>query len=263
MEKVDINEIKKALELSPVEGEIFAFILDYGRIKSVEIRKSLHLDRAQFYRALSLLESKGLVIIGGTARKQVVELEDIDNIGRVLHEKKSQIENAEKSLTDILTNLKNTRDDRYQRGNVEIISGKDAYLRSMQSVLKGGGKILRDITPDSKTLYKMAGSEQEYKKIVSKIKKERISKKIAIKILFDNQARVIDKHSENSQKDLKEVRMLDRNLKLDCYLNTCGTKTLFYTKDVDGSWGIIIKDELITKLLNSLFDVLWEQSKGI
>lgn len=261
--KVNVHSITSTFGLTNSESEVFEYLLEYGDIKAVDLRKNLHIDRAPFYRTLAELESKNLIVISGTLRKQIVRLQNIDSISQVIASKKTELESAEKSLKSFQANMKELRDTRYHKDNVEIFSGTDAYMQSMRAVLLGGGKILRDITPDSGTLYKMAGSKESYEKVVKSIKAERLRKKIAIQILFDNQAKDIDEHSATNRQTLKETRVFGGNLKLDCYLNTCGSRSLFYTKDATGSWGIIIKDPLIANLLNSLFDVIWQLSKPL
>lgn len=261
--ELNIHSLVNSFRLSQSESEIFEYLLQYGAIKAVELRKILHLDRAPFYRTLSMLEAKNLLVVSGSLRQQVVELQSLDSIKLSLDQKKQELESAQKSLSSLAVNMKELRDKRYHKENVEIYSGENAYLESMQSILKGGGKILRDITPDSSTLYSMAGSKSKYESIVSMIKAERLKKRIAIQILFDNQAKNIDKLSVTNPATLKESRKYDGNLKLDCYLNTCGSRSLFYTKDSAGSWGIVIKDPLIANLLNSLFDVVWSLSKPL
>lgn len=259
----DLHALTKVFELGKTESEIVEYLLQYGRVKAVELRKVLHLDRAPFYRALSTLTLQDLIVVQGSLRQQSVSLQDLASIKNHLASRKNEIASAEQSLKDLEASMRELRDDRYHRDNVEIFSGKNAYVHSMLSVLNGGGKLLRDITPDSATLYDMAGSEQKYREIVREVKRTRLKKKIAIQILFDNQAKNIDSLSATSTKDLKESRRFDGNLRLECYLNTCGSRSLFYTKDATGSWGIVLKDPLITNLLNSLFDVLWLQSKPL
>lgn len=259
----DIAGLTKAFNLTPLSGEIFRYLIEYGDSKAVQIRKSLKCERTPFYRAIAALESSGFVSVSGARRSQSLVLNDLNSIKSLLDAKKKSITDAESSLNQLTSSLKAIRDSRYYDKNVEIISGQDSYLRSMQALISGGGKVLRDITPDSETLYSMAGSREKYESIVKIIKSERLRRKIKIEILFDNQAKNIDSFSATSKLDLKESRVFDGNLKLDCYLNTCGNKTLFYTKDVKGSWGLIITDEFITKLLNSLFDVIWSQSRPL
>lgn len=261
--ELNIHSLVNSFRLSQSESEIFEYLLQYGAIKAVELRKILHLDRAPFYRTLSMLEAKNLLVVSGSLRQQVVELQSLDSIKLSLDQKKQELESAQKSLSSLAVNMKELRDKRYHKENVEIYSGENAYLESMQSILKGGGKLLRDITPDSGILYTMAGSQANYESVVKKIISERLKKKIAIQILIDNQAKILDQYAYTNPKTLKESRIFDGNLKLDCYLNTCGSRSLFYTKDSKGSWGILIKDPLITNLLNSLFDILWNQSKLI
>lgn len=256
----DLHALIKSLDLSQIEGEIFEHLLEFGYIKAVDLRKVLHIERTPFYRTLSLLEEKNLITISGDLRKQVIHINEFSEINQVLEDKRKQMTIAQQSLANLKANMRQLRDNRYRNDNVEVISGPDAYLNAMQSLIRGGGKILRDITPDSATLYQIAGSKEKYERIVSEIKSERLKLNISIRILFDNQAKVIDDLSMTNPITLKESRVLNSNLHLGCYLNTCGSKTLFYTKDVDSSWGIIIKDELITNLMNSLFDVLWNQS---
>lgn len=261
--KLNLHAITVTFGLSLSESEVFEYLLQYGSVKAVDLRKNLHLDRAPCYRTLSDLESKNLVVIKGSLRKQIVDLQDIISIKDALNIKKKEIEQAQVSLSALQANMKELRDNRYHKDNVEIFSGSEAYLESMLCVIKGGGKIFRDITPDSRFVYEMAGGEAKYRKIIREFKAQRIKLNIAIRILFDNQAKNIDELSATNPVDLKESRVFGGNLKLDCYLNTCGSRSLFYTKDASGTWGIVLKDPLIANLLNSLFDVIWNLSKPL
>lgn len=259
----NLHAIIQTLGLMGTESEIFEHVLEYGEIKAVELRKNLRLDRAPFYRALSILESKNLILVKGSLRKQQVSLQNINSITAILAQKKIELESAEKSLLTFQANMKDLRDKRYHQDNVEIFSGESAFVDSMYSVLKGGGKIFRDITPDSNTIYEMAGGKDLYMDFLKKYKQIRIKQKINIQILFDKQAKQIDQITKTNINDLKESRIYGGILKLDCYLNTCGSRSLFYTKDQSGYWGIVVKDQLITNLLNSLFDVIWNLSRTI
>lgn len=259
----ELHAVTKVFGLNKTESEVFEYLVQFGAVKSADLRRQLHLDRAPLYRAINDLVLKDLVIVTGSLRNQAVELQDMPSIKAKIESKKQEIQNAEKSLQSLQASMQDLRDSRFHRENVEIFSGKDAYLRSMMALMKGEGKILRDITPDSATLYDMAGGESSYRDVVRQVIKTRLKKRIKIQILFDNLAKNIDELSATSKKDLKESRRFPGDLHLQCYLNTCGTRTLFYTKDVNGSWGILLKDELITKLLESLFDVLWSQAKPL
>lgn len=260
---MNLHALTNTFGLSQPESEVFEHLLQYGSIKAVELRKILHLDRTPFYRALSSLETKNLILIKGDLRKQTVALQSTISIEHSLEQKSRELSAAKESLANLAANMQEIRDSRYHRDNVEIYSGPNAYLDSMLSLLKGGGKLLRDITPDSATLYRMAGDQAKYQSIIKTFKAERLRKNISIRILFDNRAKDIDALSAADPQTLKESRRYDGNLKLDCYLNTCGSRSLFYTKDATGSWGIIIKDPLIANLLNSLFDVVWKLSKPL
>lgn len=260
---INLHSIISTLGLTGSEAEIFEHLLEYGEIKAVELRKNLRLDRAPFYRALSLLEDKNLILVQGSLRKQLVSLQNISSITSILTKKRLELDSAEKSLLSFQANMKELRDKRYHRDNVEIFSGEKAFENSMFSVLKGGGKIFRDITPDSETIYQMAGGQVKYMNFFREFKPARVRQQVKIQILFDNHAKHIDEISMTNPKDLKESRKYDGNLKLDCYLNTCGSRSLFYTKDQSGYWGIVLKDPLITNLLNSLFDVIWNLSKPL
>jgi sugar-specific transcriptional regulator TrmB len=260
---LELHAVAKAFDLTRTESEIVEFLLQYGSVKSAELRQILHVDRTPFYRALNNLVIKDLVVVTGPLRKQSVELQDLKAISTRLSTKKQELAAAEQSLVKFQASMRELRDKRYHQDNVEIFSGQGSYLRSMNAILSGGGKILRDLTPGHTTLYKLAGSEQEYREIVKEIKAKRIRLGISIRTLMDNQAQKNEKIISPQTFELKEYRFFPGNLHMQCYLNTCGSRTLFYTSDVTGSWGILLKDQLIAKLASSLFDALWAQSHSI
>lgn len=258
MDKLSL--VAGALALKPAEREVVEYLLQYGGSKAAEMRSFLHLDKTQYYRALESLQDSGIITVFGERRSQVVELVEMAVLQEALAKKKREIEMAQNSLATLADQAKQMVNSSYFSRNIEVISGKDAYLRSMKSVLAGGGPVLRDITPDSAVLYKMAGGKKEYEGIVSQIKRLRKSKKIAIQILFDNSAKIIDGLSKTNRDDMKEARMFQGDLHLNCYLNICGSKTLFYSQNKVGCWGLVIKDEIISKMLAALFDAMWGMS---
>lgn len=258
-----ISLLAKTLGLNSVENEIFEYLLEYQSGMASDVRKVLRLDRTIFYRCLSSLENKGIVTISGKLRRQNIEMRDIEVLKKILHEKQEDIAQASKSLNTIQKQIKELRDIRYQKDNIRVFSGKRAFMQAMNETLLGGGKIYRDLTPDSASVYQLAGGKQAYLEFIHDFKSRRIQKNIYIRILLDSNAKNIDELDHTNIVDLKEVRQFGSNLKLDCFLNTCGDRTLFYTKDKNGSWGLVIKDEFIAKLLNTLFDLIWSQAKVV
>lgn len=252
--------LAKTLGLNAPENEIFEYLLEYQSSMASDVRKVLHLDRTVFYRSLSTLENKGIVTITGKLRRQKIDIKDIAAIKKILHDKQDELTQASKSLDTIQMQIKELRDKRYKQENIHVFSGKRAFMQAMDETLLGGGKIYRDLTPDSSAVYQLAGGKKAYLDFIHDFKNRRIKKNVKIRILLDSNAKYLDELDYTTKADLKEVRQFGSNLRLDCFLNTCGDRTLFYTKDKNGSWGLVIKDELITKLLNTLFDLLWSQA---
>ena len=256
----DAKLLANTLNLTIIESEIFEYLLDYQSSRASEVRKILRLDRTAFYRSITSLENKGIIKISGKLREQKIEIRDIQGLKTILDNKQKDIAQAKSSLDVIQSKMKQLRDARYKQDNIKIFSGKSAFIQAMNETILGGGKVYRDLTPDSEEVYQLAGGKKEYFNFILDFKKRRVERGIQIRILLDKKAKSLDDLDYTNRLDLKEVRQFGGDLKLDCFMNTCGDRTLFYTKDKNGSWGLVIKDELITKLLNTLFDYIWSQA---
>src|SRR5690606_35632410 len=109
------------------------------------------------------------------------------------------------------------------------------------------------------TIVKYFDSNTEYETyLTNEYIPKRISNNIFLKGLMPPSDR--DDSIEQSNTDnLKEVRVLPKNFKINALISTWDDYTGFYSQESGTIICVRIKDKLITELVNQMFDLLFDQ----
>lgn len=252
-------KIEKSLEqigLTKNEIQVYLYLVNRGVATGNEIYVDNDLDKSSAYRALDNLEKLKLVYAIGQSRNQKFYADNGANLLKLQKEKEDEIAHVRLDIVDFVNNIEKNSKSAYKKSNVEIFEGKEEYKRFMNERLKPGVKLIRDLARLDTTVYFI----DDYTSFMTDYKESRISKKIMYHGLFDSTAlgQVTDKSSEANY---KEVRILNESLDLkNAVLTTFGNKTGIYTERGGKFWGIIISDVIVTSLVNSLFDFIWNRA---
>lgn len=258
----EISNSLKALGFSQGEIDIYGWLYQGGLQTGPEIMSQMKMDKSAVYRALNSLKEKGLIDSVGESRNQKFKIDDPKKIYDILNGKKREIEETSKSLNKFLETFGDYRKSKYLSQNIKIFEGEKAYYLLRAEILKEKNTVVRDLTPSSKHAYNMAGSKENYSSDTVKFIQKRVKRNIEMRVLYDSNvdAKDMDPTDKTDLTVLKTAKQFPFKLKFGCSMDTFADKTVFMNSGGKNRWILIIKDKLITELINSLFDVLWSQS---
>jgi sugar-specific transcriptional regulator TrmB len=260
---MDISKSLKDIGFTQNEIDIYTYMLQSGTVFGTEVYKKLSMDKSSFYRALNTLKKKELVYSHGETRNQKFKARDPSKLLTLQREKEQEIQEAGKNIHSFIKEIDRYTKENFKSNNIKIYEGDNAYFLFMEEILRGKVSIMRDFSLGGKNTYKYAGSKEKYYDFLNNyFIPKRIEKGIHIKILYDKTV-LPDDFDISNPKTLKECRQCDEKLNLECFLNTFGDRSGFISEKAGKFWAIIIKDRMITNLLNSMFDIIWNKSKII
>lgn len=256
---MNLNKSLEELGLTQNEITIFVYLLSSGIKTGNDIYKDNGLDKSSAYKAISQLLRRDLVITSGSQRNQKFQAVETEKVLKLFDEKKEEVEQSKNHFKNIIKDIEKYSADKYHNDNIKVFTGDNAYELYHKELLTGDVKLIRTIS-DSQKDHEFAGSQKLYGDMNSWFIPERVSKGIKIRVLFDKNSNP-DETSKTNPKLLKEARKYNDELKLDSIMSTFGDRVGFSTTKNGNFWGIVIKDQLIVNLLNSLYDAIWSKSE--
>ena len=182
-----IEPILRDIGLTEYEAKVYLALLDMGKSTSGEILNRAELRTGKIYEILDSLAKKGLIsiIIENNVKKFAPA--NPKRVYEYFHEQHKVIEEKEKGLKDILTELMKRVNSHKSKANIEIFVGKkamkSAYLKEIERYSK------------NQTLYVMGVlSEEKYSKeiydfFIYSLYPKRAATKVKIKKLLSEEAR--------------------------------------------------------------------------
>jgi sugar-specific transcriptional regulator TrmB len=252
--------IQKSLEdigLSSNEITIYTYLLRQGNSSGRNIVIATNLDKSSVYRALSELQKKRLVNSLGEARNQLFQISDTFHLLDLVRKKEEEINEVKKNVESLITDIQAYAKNSYKSLNIHVFEGSTGYKTWLEERLNGNVKLIREIIPQKYQIH-----FDNYYEYMDAYITRRKQKGIQLRTLNDSKGK--NDHLDRMRKDiLKEARNFPGELHFDAALSTFGNKTAFYTDKRGNFMGIILEDVLISRLINSLFDYIWSQSKAV
>jgi sugar-specific transcriptional regulator TrmB len=256
--------IKNSLEelgLSQNEITIYLYLLSKGESLGSQIYKENLIDKSAAYKAIAQLERRGLVVSLGESRNKLYKVTEKETIVELFEKKKQEIDQSKSSFLSAFSDIEKYSAEHYQNENVKIFVGDDAIERYHYELIRGDVSVIREIAA-SETAHLVAGDKKNLDKTMKWFIKERVSKKIAIRVMYDANA-VPDEYDVSNESLYKECRRFAGTLTLTSMLTVFGDRVGFTTLKNGKYWALVIQDPLISALLASVYDSLWNQSNKV
>jgi sugar-specific transcriptional regulator TrmB len=253
---MNINQALEQLGLTANEAKVYLYLVESRFASGNQIHQELDMDKSSFYRAIKILSEKGLVRSEGVVRNQTFFPAKASFLKEIITEQRRKLNSANQSLKSFIKEVENYSQRNYLNSNIKIYTGDDAYYQFMEQVLQSKAELFRDLTSNKNFLHQSAGSQKKYQKYMQSFIPRRVEKGMKIRLLMDNTVER-DDHDYTNPATLKEVRIFPHKLDLNCFLHTFGDTFGFMTQKANNFWGILVKDKMITSLLNSMYDQLW------
>jgi sugar-specific transcriptional regulator TrmB len=255
----DIHQLTGKLGLTLNESEVYVFLVKKGLASGTEVYEQLSMDKSSAYRALKSLAEKNLVFKVGEERNQQFGANPPEYLLEQFEVKRTELAESKEKLAGIFEELEDFAKQSYLRKNITILEGNEGYTKFLESRLKPGVELIREIGTRS-DIERYFGGAEKYDEYMRRYIKRRVEMGIYLRALIslrdeDDYLDITDK------KWLKQVRVLPSSMKLGSLLTTWQDHTGFFSMEKGTIICVTIKDRLITQLINSLFEVVWEISK--
>ncbi|PIY17208.1 hypothetical protein CO112_01350 [Candidatus Dojkabacteria bacterium CG_4_9_14_3_um_filter_150_Dojkabacteria_WS6_41_13] len=255
-------QLKKSLEelgLTQNEITVYTYLVSKGESYGNQIYKDNSLDKSASYKAITALISKGFIVSSADSRNQLYKISPKEKIVSIFKQKKAEVENSKLSFLTALADVEQYSADHYHDENVQVFTGADAIDRYHRELIKGDVTLIRDLAASSIALA-VAGDKKQLDKTMSWFIKERVSRGIQIRVMYDKES-TPDEYDVSNVSLLKECRRYQKILNHQSMFSTFGDRVGFTTLKNGKYWALVIKDPLIVGLLNSIYDAMWEESE--
>lgn len=246
---MEIIQSLKKFGLSEKEGKVYLSCLELGETTATDISIKSTLPRTLVYDILERLISLGLISYNIQANKKHFIAAEPKELLRILKEK-------EESIKEILPNLEELQKLKsVKRPKVEIYEGKEGMKTVMNDILK----------LEVKEFLAYGSSRSSFEVIpifMEHWHKERIKRKVVMKILYNNTKSAREKVKKKPE-SLKYAKYKFMPIELES-----PTATLIYNnKMVLQSWtkepfAVIIENEEMANNQKRYFEELWKIAKS-
>ncbi len=248
----NIDQALQTLGLTPNEVAIYTYLTRAGTKDGGTIYRDCHIDKSSVYRALSNLIGKGLIYSIGETRNQQFGAYPVATVMELYQSKLTELEKSRVVLSSFVEDVEQYVKDNYGSQRITLYSGKDGYIQWNNARLDDKVQLIREFIPKD---YLYEGIP-DYDKNIGSFVERRVGKKIPIHVLCNDPT--FEHPLDKTRKDiLKVARRTLIPLDLPAGLSTFGDKTALITMEKGSFFGIVIKDRLITRTINSLFDYVW------
>ena len=244
-----LNELHK-IGLNEKETEVYVILLKLGPSIANTISKKTNCARTTVYDYLSDLTERGFVTYVIKSGKRYYEAVNPDRIMQTYNEKKTIEQNELKNAVFKLKQIQTTPEKKI---SVQVYEGKEGLKTAMNLFIKDRGEML---------FYGSSGVSYKLIPIfIEKWNKERIRKKIKLKIIYNSVESTYQrikngpklKQAEYRLSPIKDFSMVGTGIKKDLVLMT------FW--NVENPFAIAIKNEELAKSYKDNFEILWKNSK--
>lgn len=242
-----MEETSILTEIGLSQSEIRAYIalLEIGSSTNGEITKKANLNRSNCNEALKRLVKKGLVSYVIKANRKYYEATDPNHILQLIKEK-------EKKIQEIIPKLeeKRTLHRKEQEANIyEGYKGIKSVFEDILNSLKLGEEYL---------VFGAVPVPELFENYIKHWTKRRIKKKIKLKIIFNEEAKLMIKQYRKEK--LTDVRILPKEYITSAVVNIYGNKTatIVWTKE---PLAFVVKNKDYADSFRQYFGLLWKIAK--
>lgn len=238
--------------LNDKEAVVYLALLSVEHASVLDLANKTKIKRPTVYVVLELLAKKGLVSETTIGKKTHYHAEPPERLETFVERRKIALEESQKTLKDIIPQIKSISRDSGERPVVKYFEGRDGIISSSEELLQdkkeaGGEMYMIYPKDDLEELF----SESER----SKLREIRISKNIKSKVLYTSFKS--DKPSDTTGDRIK----IDQNrYPINCDVSIYGDKVRISILGKKLS-SIFIRSKDLAVTLRSLIDLVFDKDK--
>lgn len=254
-----LNNLQK-IGLTKNEVDVYVFLLKNSATFGSDIHTTLGIDKSSCYRAINNLLKLKLIEKSGESKNKMFFINDSKNLDDLIDKKETEILSIKKSFRKLLSEIKKDKDGLYKQENIQIYNGIEGYKLFNEQRLRGNHKYVKEL--GTRLFIEKIISSDEYYSYMNSYIKRRIKKGIKMHTLFDI-SEENDSIDITDEKLLKESRQYPNKLDLGAFITIFGNYFGYYTCKNNKFMGVIVFDPLLTRLIESMYDVIWSLSKPV
>ncbi|MBS3155072.1 winged helix-turn-helix transcriptional regulator [Candidatus Woesearchaeota archaeon] len=223
--------------LTDIEIKIYLVLLKEGNSLASDISKKTGIHRRTIYDAIERLIEKGLVSYIKTNNRKYFEAVDPARLSEILKEKEENVNKIIPELENLRLIAKEKKETLFFRGKQSLKSVFDDQIRMGKEIL-----ILGDAVNVNEIL----------KYYFFKFDKERVNKKIPIRMIFDESAK-----GKLKKIPLSKIKFIDKKYNSDMSVYIYGNNTAIVSWS-DNPSAILIKEKAISDGFRGYFEFIWK-----
>lgn len=249
------KSILENIGLTKIEASIYLLLLQHDSLNGNEISESLSVNRTQVYRALNTLLEKELINSSFEKYNCQYFVSDINKLANYSEKIKNKSLENDKQVREFINKIPFMSNDSFLKSKVKVYRGEDSIMQIYTDRNTTTVPIVREISNNE--VFPLI--PDDFFDMQIEIRKEN---NIFLKQLVDVTDDDIKYH--RTKRDLfKEVRKIPSDMKFDAGINIFGNKVSFHNNDINNPFSLIIEDLCISKVMENLFEFIWERSEQI
>jgi sugar-specific transcriptional regulator TrmB len=251
------KKLYKSLErmgISPRASDLYILIFQTGQTSITKLARELSIARPNVYKLITELKQEKLIIDREGQKKSGINIASPSILLRRIREKEAEYTKVAEQVSESMPELLAIYTQKAAPSKIKIFEGREQYIKAFDLIFEETISPMKFFgsAEDFITFTKWQG----YKKLV----KKRIKKKIQLQSLL-----LPSETAENMKlkaiEELREVRILKGLNIFETSFQVFNNKILFWQPKTP--LAILIEDEYITKMMQSIFDKLWEEAGAL
>ncbi len=236
------------LGFTDYEISIYLTLLELGESSASKIAEKIRLNRTHTYDILESLISKGLVSYVIKNNRKYFRPTHPNRLLESIKEKEKYLKQQGENIKQLIPQLLMLKQPTEEKTKVEIFHGKEGIKTVYNDILRKTRK------------YYVLGATGKIAEIMQFYfphhEKERIKKKIRLKLLFNESAR---KKDIATKREFAEIRFLPSEYSSPIPITIYNNKivTLIWTEPL----GIVVENNQVAETYKKYFELLWKISK--
>jgi len=249
---IQINSLQD-LGLNRLESEVYLALQELGEAKTGTICKKLDIPNSHIYSILNSLIQKGLVSFKYANKVKVFKPTDPEFLSLLFKKKQEEIKQQEKSLSNLIKNLKEMPKNKETESDYQYFEGIPA-LKSM--ILE-----IYSTAPKNSEMQLLSAKSESWEKInaffieMHKIRKRR---NVSLRMIMQEQTNKLrERIAERKKVGLINIKLANFNNNAEILITNNYLVILDISSETKTPCGFMIKNKVFIALFKEIYDFMW------
>jgi len=246
-----LQNILKNIGLSETTSRIYLRLLELGTTSARQLAENLNIPRPSVYDNLKILIRLGLVTELEQDNKKLFQVDDINNLSRLVKDKIENLQQQEKKIKQIMPTLSRQLD--YLEPKIKFYSGAEGIRRALNDLFWYENIETLCIWPISEMI-EVLGADY-----LLENNRKRIKRKISIRAVWPQDKVVKFKQFPFlgvSKEFFREIRLASKDMTWNMGYWLYADKVAFISSRKE-SFGFTVHSRDFTELMKSQFELVW------